>query len=435
MSDIKKNFTYVSLLRIMTYVLLVYPPFLAVLQQLLGFPAVVKYVTDVAWISIALLFLLKRTFHIRKPIIPVAIVVGVFALYTFLVYLSRYQSIFYYLWGCRNYFRFFVAFFAFAALFSDNDGLWGLDFLDKLFYINAFVCLIQFLAGNHQDNIGGIFGTAKGCNGYLIIYLSITACKTLLGYMEGTESVVPSFLKCIIVLVISAFAELKAFFIIFIIILVMSAKLTSFATKKVLVLVGSAIMIFIGTTLLSSIYTHFDGFFSLDSIMTTFSKDNYASGADIGRSNAITFISRRFLTSLPDQLFGMGLGNCDTSSIAMFNTAFYDRYVDLHYSIFSYAFMFLENGYIGLTLYVLFFVLCFTNARKQMKRGNGNRLLCQIAIIMSVVCLILLVYNSSLRTEAGYMAFFTLALPYMQRSDKTVGELQETKRRRIKFIL
>lgn len=435
MSVVRKNSTFVSLSKTMAYVLLVYPLFLAVLQELLGLPGVVKYLADMAWITTVLLFLLRSKVQLRKVLLPFAIIVGAFVLYTSIVYLFRYQSILYYLWGFRNYFRFFVAFFSFAALFSEKDGLWGLRFLDKLFYINALVCLIQFLVGNHQDNIGGIFGALKGCNGYLIVYLSITTCNTLLGYMEGTEPAIPCFAKCIISLSISAFAELKFFFIVFVVILMMSAFLTSFSLKKVLVLLGGTILISVGAAVLSALYTYFEGFLSFDSLLSALLQDNYASKEDIGRINAIPFICRRFLRTVPEQLFGMGLGNCDTSSIAMFNTAFSDRYVDLHYSIFSYAFMFLENGYIGLALYVMFFVMCFVNARKQLKKGNGNRLLCQIAVIMSIICLILLVYNSSLRTEAGYMAFFTLALPYMQHSDKNTGERQKTKRRKIKVII
>lgn len=435
MSGVKKSSTFMSISKTMAYVLLVYPLFLAALQEFLRLPGIVKYVADMAWITIALLFLLRSKVHIRRVLVPFAIVVGIFALYTFIVYLFRYQSILYYLWGCRNYFRFFVAFFAFSVLFSERDGLWGLEFLDKLFYINALLCLIQFIMGKHQDNIGGIFGTATGCNGYLIIYLSITVCKTLLGYMDGTEAALPSLAKCIIALVISALAELKFFFIVFVVILAISALLTSFSIKKVLVLLVGTLLISIGAAILGTIYTYFDGFFSFDSLLASLLQDNYASSEDMGRTSAIPFISRRFLKTVPDQLFGLGLGNCDTSSIAIFNTSFSDRYEDLHYSIFSYAMMFLENGYIGLILYVLFFLLCFINARKQLKRESGNRLLCQVAIVMSVICFILLIYNSSLRTEAGYMIFFTLALPYMQRTGEINGGVKIQGRRKIKFRL
>lgn len=433
MSGLLRKSSFTSLSKTMAYVLLVYPLFLALLQEGMGLPGVVKYVADIAWIAVAAIMLLSNKVRIRRAIFPFVVTVGILALYTFLVYIFRYQSILYYLWGFRNYFRFYVAFFCFAVQFSEEDGLWGLQFLDKLFYINALVCILQFLAGNHQDNIGGIFGTVKGCNGYLLVYLTITTSKTLLCYMGGTEAAFPCYVKCIVALIISAVSELKYFFLLFAVILVLSAFLTSFSVKKVMLLLGCAVLISAAAAVLGTIYTYFDGFLSWDSMRSALLQGNYSSSTDIGRTNAISFISKRFLKTFPEQLFGMGLGNCETSSIALFNTAFSDQYVDLHYSIFSYAFMFLENGYIGLTLYVLFFLLCFVNARKQLKNNHGNPLLCQIAMIVSVICLMLLVYNSSLRTEAGYMAFFVLALPYMQRTGEENGASKRPGKRRVKF--
>ena len=118
----------------------------------------------------------------------------------------------------------------------------------------------------------------------------------------------------------------------------------------------------------------------------------------------------------------MGLCNCDTSTIPLFNTAFYDRYVDLHYSIFSISFMFIETGWIGLTLYISFFVACFIFALKSYIQKRGNLLFNQIGIIMSLLCFVLLFYNSSLRTEAGYMIYFALSLPFIAQMNADTNE-------------
>ena len=75
--------------------------------------------------------------------------------------------------------------------------------------------------------------------------------------------------------------------------------------------------------------------------------------------------------------------------------------------------MYLECGWVGLAFYWGFFVLVFFRLRK-MKRTVGKEGIpyCQMAEIMAVLCLAISVYNSSLRTEAGYMAFFVLAIPF-----------------------
>ena len=60
--------------------------------------------------------------------------------------------------------------------------------------------------------------------------------------------------------------------------------------------------------------------------------------------------------------------------------------------------------------------MCFILARRQIKKG-ANELFCRIGMIMSVVCFILVFYNSSLRTEIAYMAFFSLSLPFINSAE------------------
>ena len=43
--------------------------------------------------------------------------------------------------------------------------------LKKIYIINFFICLLEFGLGYSGDNIGGIFGTQSGCNGYLNLFL------------------------------------------------------------------------------------------------------------------------------------------------------------------------------------------------------------------------------------------------------------------------
>ena len=160
-------------------------------------------------------------------------------------------------------------------------------------------------------------------------------------------------------------------------------------------------------------FEYFRDFFSLEKIWEIATQKNYSSEKDMNRFSAVPTINEIFLTDIPSRLFGMGLGNCDTSTIPIFNTSFYDTYVDLHYSIFSISFLYLETGYVGLFLYFMFFFLCLRFAYKHFKNKTGNLLFNQMAIIISVICFILIFYNSSLRTESGYLIYFILALPFV----------------------
>ena len=114
----------------------------------------------------------------------------------------------------------------------------------------------------------------------------------------------------------------------------------------------------------------------------------------------------------------LGLGNCDSSSLSMFNTPFFESHQTVHYSYFSYAFLFLETGFVGLALYASFFVASFFVSRKLKKLEMADEFACQMSIILSVISLILLVYNSSLRMEIGFMLFFVLALPIISANEQ-----------------
>ena len=65
---------------------------------------------------------------------------------------------------------------------------------------------------------------------------------------------------------------------------------------------------------------------------------------------------------------------------------------------------FFENG---------FFVLVFFLARRAARTSGADKMYCHIASIMAICCVLIAIYNSSLRTEAGYMAYFVLALPFV----------------------
>lgn len=68
----------------------------------------------------------------------------------------------------------------------------------------------------------------------------------------------------------------------------------------------------------------------------------------------------------------------------------------------------------GLDFYIGFFVLLFFQIRFAERSCSTEMLpLCKTARIMALLCPLIAVYNSSLRTEAGYMAYFILAVPFM----------------------
>ena len=387
------------------------PFLLSFLLDFLGLPSFLKYTIDIAWIGAFAFLFLKKRVSVEKKIAPFTIFIGFFFLFLLIVYLFHFQSAFYFLWGVRNNFRFYIAFLAFALLFDEEDANSCLNLVDILFWVNAIVSLIQFFfLGYSGDFLGGIFGVDTGCNAYSLVLFGLVLSKSILKYMNQEEAPWLCFLKCGMALLLSALAELKFFFVVFMLILIMATIFTRFSWRKFVLLLLSAALVMLSSLILTELFGS-NSSLSFQKILQLATTTNYSSAEDLGRFTAIPTISKTILTGFGDRLFGMGLGNCDTSAFAICNTPFYQTHEYLNYNWFSSAFWFLEGGYFGLTAYLLFFVLCLIYSLRQMKNGNSNPLFCQISIIFSVLCMILTFYNSSLRMEAGYFAYFALALP------------------------
>lgn len=395
-----------------------FPAAQAFLTELLPIPDAIKFLCDGFLVLLLLKLFSQRFTKIDNYSMPFVVIVGLFFFITLVGYLFNYQSVFYYLWGLRNNIRMFVAFFAFAYLADWEDAKGWIKALDVLFVINFAVVILQYFSGYGQDYIGGIFGTSKGCNGSLLIFLCIVFAKTILSFMRGEEKMSKCIFVSVASLLVSTLSELKMFFILFILILFMASFMTAHSIKKTLFFAFGAVLVVLFGTLLTILYKDFTDFLSFDSLIKALTDTGYATDEDIGRFTALPVISQRFLPGFFRKLFGLGLGNCDSSSLSMFNTPFFESHQTVHYSYFSYAFLFLETGFVGLALYASFFVASFFVSRKLKKLEMADEFACQMSIILSVISLILLVYNSSLRMEIGFMLFFVLALPIISANEQ-----------------
>ncbi len=420
MQEYRKGLIYVkkrSLAEMMTYFIFLFPFIMALLLEFIGIPSFIKYTVDLVYVCALLLVTIRKYAVLNKKLTPFVIFTVGYLLYCFIVHLFNLQSPFYFLWGVRNNFRFYIAFLLFALIFDEDDANGCLKFMDILFWVNAVVSFFQFFVLDYrQDHLGGIFGTEKGCNAFTIFFFSIVIGKSILRFMNKEENTLLCFIKCGISLLLAAMAELKFYFILFIMILVLSSFLTRFSFRKVVLISVAAVFVMLSSMLLSEIFGD-SRTLSIENLWETITAKNYATSKDLGRFTAIPTISRDILTNTFSRLFGMGLGNCDTSSFDICNTPFYQSHSYLNYVWFSSAFLFLETGFLGLVAYILFFVLCFVLARGRLKNNCANELFCQISMIMSLICIVMVFYNSSLRTEIAYMAFFALALPFMKSKE------------------
>ena len=385
-----------------------------------GFPWSVRYLMDVVWITSIAIIILNYHKIDSKGINNLVYWIVLFLIVTLLVYMVQYQSALYYLWGFRNNFRFYAAFFLFALFLKNQDIENYLRVFDKLFWLNAAISLVQYFAfGIKGDYLGGIFGAESGVNGYTNIFFVVVITKSIVYCIEKKETSKVCISKCIAALYVAALAELKFFFVEFAVILIMAIMLTEFTWRKFAIILGGIAGLSVCTALLMELFPVFDGWFSFDRMFATASNDKgYTGTGDLNRMTAISRINELWLTNVGLRLFGLGLGNCDTSSFALVNTPFYEQYGHMHYTWMSYSFMYLECGWIGLIFYFGFFALVYL-AIGRIERSADPKMksCCCVSKILAICCTIISIYNGSLRTEAGYMAYFVLAIPFALNRD------------------
>ena len=400
--------------------IIVMPLLLQALLQFFQFPSAIKYTIDVAWIATVIFMIFSKNITLQRKNMPFVIFIAMFGCYCVLIYLMNYQSVFYFLWGFRNNFRFYFAFLAFVLLIEQDDAESLFRCIDILFVINIFVSIYQFFVLDLvKDYCGGIFGTETGSNASTLVFFSVVVARSILKFMNGSEKIAICFTKCAIAFLLAILAELKFFIVIFVLILIIATRVTRFSIKKVAMVLVLILLIGIAGPLYQML---FDSELSIKTFLAHFTFEHYSSAEDVGRFTAIPQISETIHKDWLSKLFGLGLGNCDTSSFAICNTPFFQSHQEMNYIWFSSACWFLETGFVGLVFYLAFFVICFINAVKQTKNKGPNLIYAQITIIVSVVCVLLTFYNSSLRSEIGYLAFFTLALPFINENDEAKDE-------------
>ena len=393
------------------------PFFFSLLLELFRLPNMVKYTLDIAWLLLLCFIIVGRIRFFGGYTKKLLLFPGIFFLATLIGFFLHFQSVWYYLWGIRNNIRFFVFFFACIFFLRERSIPHYFKFMDLLFWINLPVVLFQyFVLKKSQDLLGGIFGTLEGCNSYTNIFFLIVIARSVLLYMSGREKGLLCLTKCGVALIVAIFSELKVFMLELIVLVIMAVLLSKFTMKRLWIL----LLILFGTILASQIlvvlFPHFKNWLSLEAMLTSASERGYGSNKNaMNRLTAISMSWEQFLPTWKEKMFGLGLGNCDYAAFDFLVSPFYLAYGELRYMWFSSSFLILETGLIGLVLYVLFFVNIFVQANKLAQKRQGDTLCCHIAIIMSVMSLLMVVYNGALRTEAGFMVYFVLALPFVNK--------------------
>ena len=388
--------------------------FLRFFVDILHFPSIISYGLDLLNLLITA-FLLYSKVSKRKiskaELTGVAVSVVlliVFVIFDGIVNLVKPQLM---LWAFRNTMRYYPFFFSIIVFWNEKMLDSMLHFLLKLQYPNFLIILFQFFVLKyHQDNIGGIFGCATGCNGALNVYLCIVTALSVERFIHKKINLMSILCSMVFFLVAAVLAELKVVFFELPLIIILAVLLNRPSFRTIVTLIAVVLMIPIGISMIVVVFPQWGASFAN---INTFLEMGAGTGGgyNISRLGAFSDINRLlFQNDILKKILGLGFGNCEYSSIALFSSSFYDRYGWLHYRWFSHQMWFLECGYLGILLYALFFVQLFiwiTGQKKKYGDSDGLGSFGQIMIILSAVNFI---YNFTLRSEEGYMLYFALAL-------------------------
>lgn len=400
--------------------LLVYCQFILVmimfwLRDVLHFPSTITYLTDVILIYIIFMKFPRIRAQIRQAECKYQLrIVGLIVLCMMLGAIFNFVSPLLTLWGVRNNLRFFAFFFVCVGLLEKKD-VDSIVTLFKVFYwMNVIMCLFQyFVLGYSNDYLGGFFGITQGCNAYINILICIILAIIFGEYFTKKVNLVKLIPYVITTLLIATLCELKIFYIEFIII----AFVTLLCTKPSLKTIGICFFVGIGLLLAIQLMIRYNPeilamFIDSDSIEYYLSGNGYTNSGDLNRFSAVRDIHAMFFDgNLFQSLFGFGLGNCEYSSFSFLQSDFYKQYGFLNYRWMTHAWVYLEQGAIGLMLLVGFFLSILGYIIYNRKKIRKD---IQIAVIAFLpTCLIGIIYNCALELEASYIIAIMCSLPFI----------------------
>ncbi len=379
------------------------------------FPSFITYFTDVLSVLILFSCCYRRTkFYIFKDALSQYMIFVVIVFCMLIGAIINFVEPILVLWGMRNNLRFFLFFFICISLLDVTDVDKLLAFFKKFFWANLVMCTIQYFGfGFKADYLGGFFGTTRGCNGYLNVFLCMVCATVLADYFVVKAKAGRLVLYLMAALYVAIIAELKVFYVEIVLMVGIAIIMNKRTFKAVMATVLFGATFALGLFLLLMYDpSSFNVWFDADVLELYLAGNGYTNSGDLNRFTAINQIYEKFFEgNFLLTLFGFGLGNCEYSQFSFLQSDFSQMYGDLNYRWFTHAWVFLEQGCIGLVLLVVFLVAIVIYACRYVKTSNSYYMILTASFLPT--CILGLMYNSAIQVESAYLFAFMCAIPYV----------------------
>lgn len=331
---------------------------------------------------------------------------------TLISYWMHYENLFYYVWGLRNLFRFFLYMHVCIRFLKKSDFTVLCKITLAFLLINTPIMFYQgAIMKLFGDNVGGLFGTATGANAYTNIHLVLSTIIAVALYSKRKLSVIYGVVILLCCFLQASLAELKFFYVEFIVIFFSIFLFSKDKGRLFPLACVACVVMSIGLSMMYLFYKGNESFFTLDAMMA-YSDGAYAKHTNgLDRMTALPMIKKFFLTDFWDTWLGIGLGNAEFTQLYTPNFIARFGYFRIYY--FSHAMLLLETGIIGIVLYALFFVNYFVSRFPQRTKIQD---LVGVTLVPLIICLC--VYNQSMRLDSAFLVFTFLAIPYTRDEEK-----------------
>lgn len=394
--------------------------------SLLHIPSFFKYLVDINFMIMILWMLAANKIDFKRQVFPKECrnlykYLIVYMLGLIMLGVLKMVPLGQIIWGVRN--TFFPLFFLIICTVNltrdDVKNIFETFF--KLQGLNLFCGLYEyFVLGLQNDYLGGMFGTEKGCNGALNVYLIIICTYALSRFMNKKMNLISLIWTLMNSTVLGTLAELKVFYVELVLIVVLSVLVNRRSLKSFLILVSGFFTLFIGILVLSNVNSDSMRFLtSLEQVVEYNSVTDYGGELVISRLTSFSQIDNYFFEDqVSKKLLGYGLGGCeDSETFEWFNSGFADRYRETRYRYLTVSMNYLETGYIGLIAFLVIFIAIFFVAYKYKTILNDS----WVISLVQILCVIYIVtcwYDSSIRSFVGYIMYFSLATLFICIKEK-----------------
>ena len=396
------------------------------LNDALGLTSSTLYVTDI--VTVAALLSCPKGSWSRLRRLGTSALIWVFAVFCTILLLGDVAHAVkptLVLWGIRNTFRFFAFGYACASILNreDIDRFFHLFFLFQV--LNVCITIAQYASGFYGDHLGGIFGTATGCNGYTNVFFCTLLAYYSLAFVDGREGFLKLAFVATSTLIIAALAELKLFYFEAAAIVIFAVLFRASRPRSSLLLLVSLAAFVVALRVFLVVFPNaYEMLTNFDELMS-YSTDNTGAveGYNISRINAFSDINQFiFHGNLSFNLFGVGFGNAGYSQFPIFTSDFYGIYGYLNYLYFTTQTWFIETGYVGVGLLIIQFVALFAYCGKWARKLPEESFYFRLVQIVTIITILCFWYDQTLRVEVAYLTFFVVSTPFIFTKDFIFGE-------------